>query len=157
MFTRYVLGSAASWPEPIAILLMIVFTFLGAAAGYRAGVHIAVTMLRRRAAAALAPWRRLVADAAHGAALRCSCMVWGTKLVDATWHQYDRRVPVAPVGVTYLPIPIGGVITLLFVIERVRDRPAAGRSVRSPRTGRSPTTRRTLMESLVLLGSFFCC
>ncbi|WP_286917786.1 TRAP transporter small permease, partial [Pseudomonas sp. UBA6276] len=37
IFTRYALGSGSSWPEPVAILLMVVFTFFGAAASYRAG------------------------------------------------------------------------------------------------------------------------
>ena len=32
VFMRYVLGTGAQWPEPIAILLMMVFTFIGAAA-----------------------------------------------------------------------------------------------------------------------------
>ena len=32
IFARYVLGSGSSWPEPVAILLMVVFTFFGAAA-----------------------------------------------------------------------------------------------------------------------------
>jgi len=31
-FYRYVLNSAASWPEPLAVLLTIVLTFIGAAA-----------------------------------------------------------------------------------------------------------------------------
>ena len=48
MFARYVLGTGSQWPEPIAILLMVVFTFFGAAAGYRAGAHIAVAMLTDR-------------------------------------------------------------------------------------------------------------
>jgi TRAP-type C4-dicarboxylate transport system permease small subunit len=30
VFTRYVLGTGSQWPEPIAILLMVVFTFIGA-------------------------------------------------------------------------------------------------------------------------------
>jgi TRAP-type C4-dicarboxylate transport system permease small subunit len=47
---RYVFGVGAQWPEPIAILLMLVFTFIGAAAAYRAGGHIAVTMLTDRLA-----------------------------------------------------------------------------------------------------------
>ena len=33
VFTRYVLNSAASWPEPTAVLLTSVLTFIGAAAG----------------------------------------------------------------------------------------------------------------------------
>ena len=45
VFTRYVLGTGSSWPEPVAVLLMVTFTFLGAAASYRAGSHIAVGML----------------------------------------------------------------------------------------------------------------
>ena len=61
----------------------------------------------------------------------------GRAAVVATWQQHHRRVPELSVGVTYLPIPVGGVITLLFIIERLwlgeppRDlvhvpRPAAG-------------------------------
>src|SRR4051794_647396 len=48
VFNRYVIGSGSQWPEPLAILCMVVFTFLGAAASYRAGVHIAVTMITDR-------------------------------------------------------------------------------------------------------------
>jgi len=48
IFSRYVLGTGSQWPEPISILLMVVFTFLGAACSYRAGAHIAVEMLTQR-------------------------------------------------------------------------------------------------------------
>ena len=48
VFNRYVLGTGSQWPEPLAILCMVVFTFIGAAASYRAGVHIAVTMVTDR-------------------------------------------------------------------------------------------------------------
>src|SRR5712691_9210937 len=44
VFTRYVLNSAASWPEPMAVLLTIVLTFFGAAACYRLGIHMSVTV-----------------------------------------------------------------------------------------------------------------
>src|SRR5712692_10839591 len=46
VYTRYVLESAASWPEPMAILLSIVLTFFGAAACYRSDAHMRVTVLR---------------------------------------------------------------------------------------------------------------
>ena len=42
VFTRYVLNSAASWPEPTAVLLTIVLTFIGAAACYRRRQHMNV-------------------------------------------------------------------------------------------------------------------
>src|ERR1700730_1707677 len=43
VFTRYVLNSAASWPEPLAILLTIVLTFIGAAAAYRLNLHMSIS------------------------------------------------------------------------------------------------------------------
>jgi TRAP-type C4-dicarboxylate transport system permease small subunit len=45
--------------------------------------------------------------------------VYGTRLVEATWHNTIGDFPFLSVGVTYLPIPVGGAILLLFVIERI--------------------------------------
>src|SRR6516164_1816959 len=44
VFTRYQLNSAASWPEPFAVLLTIVLTFFGAAACYRQGRHMNIAV-----------------------------------------------------------------------------------------------------------------
>ncbi|HML13629.1 MAG TPA: TRAP transporter small permease [Xanthobacteraceae bacterium] len=118
VFTRYVLNSAASWPEPMAVLLTIVLTFFGAAACYRRGLHMNVGFFvgmlppRPRRAAGL------VVEALM-AAMALFMVNWGIKLVDATWDNTIADFPFLSVGVTYLPIPIGGAILLLFVIERV--------------------------------------
>ncbi len=48
IFARYALNSALSWPEAVSIICMVTFTFLGAAVGYRASSHIAVSMLTDR-------------------------------------------------------------------------------------------------------------
>ena len=63
VFTRYVLNSAASWPEPMAIFLTIVLTFFGAAACYRVGVHVSVLVVRNALAA---PLRRAIELLAEG-------------------------------------------------------------------------------------------
>ncbi|MBV9533733.1 MAG: TRAP transporter small permease subunit, partial [Bradyrhizobium sp.] len=57
VFTRYVLNSAASWPEPLAILLTILLTFIGAAAAYRINLHMNVSYFADRLPAA---WRRVL-------------------------------------------------------------------------------------------------
>ena len=118
VYTRYILNSAASWPEPAAILLAIVLTFIGAAACYRVGAHMNVALLAR---ALGPPWRRLVELAAEAlmALISVFMVVWGIALVETTWYQSIAEFPFLSVGVTYLPIPIGGAITLLFVVERV--------------------------------------
>src|SRR5437660_10078723 len=45
VFMRYAMNSAASWPEPLAVLLMVLFSFVGCAAVYRGNLHIAVVAL----------------------------------------------------------------------------------------------------------------
>jgi TRAP-type C4-dicarboxylate transport system permease small subunit len=118
VFTRYVLNSAASWPEPMAVLLAIVLTFVGAAACYRAQLHMRVSVVVRLLPPLGQQIMNLLAEAVM--ALACIFMVvWGERLVATTWHQSIAEFPFLSVGVTYLPIPIGGMITLLFVIERV--------------------------------------
>src|SRR2546426_12664756 len=44
-FMRYAMNSAASWPEPLAVLLMVLFSFVVGAAVYRANLHMAVVAL----------------------------------------------------------------------------------------------------------------
>ena len=118
VFTRYVLHSAASWPEPMAILLSVVLTFFGAAMGIRSGQHMRVTVLRDL----LPRGPQLVVDVVAEALLAGVALfmvVWGIRLVGTTWHQAIAEFPALSVGITYLPIPIGGAITLLFIVERM--------------------------------------
>ncbi len=118
VFMRYVVGTGAQWPEPIAILLMMSFTFIGAAAAYRAGSHIAVTMLTDVLPAAL---KRSGSVLVHLLMLLVSSFVvfYGTRLCIETMNQSISELPWLPVGVTYAAIPIGSAITLLFVLEHL--------------------------------------
>ena len=118
VFMRYVVNSPASWPEPAGILLMVLFSFVGGAAAYRAKAHIAVStalnMLKQSRRAHL----ERVAHAGMGI-IGLFMIRWGVLLVQATWHNTIAEFPALSVGVTYIPIPAAGVITLLFCIERL--------------------------------------
>jgi len=59
----------------------------------------------------------LVSGSVHAGHQRLHVLV-GIKLVQATWHQSIPEFPAVWVGLSYLPIPVGGVLTSLFVIER---------------------------------------
>jgi len=118
VYTRYVLNQAASWPEPTAVLLTIVVTFIGGAACYRVRAHMNVGFF----VSLLSPaWRRVHEILAEllVAAMALFMLIYGEKLVDATWYNTIADFPSLSVGVTYLPIPIGGVCLLLFVIMRL--------------------------------------
>jgi TRAP-type C4-dicarboxylate transport system permease small subunit len=112
-----VLGHDTQWPEPLSVLLIILFTFFAGAACYRAGVHISVTFF---ADSLRNPYRAIVRGTAEilVAALSVCIVIWGIQLVTTTWHQVIAEFPWLSVGVTYLPAPIGGAITVLFVLER---------------------------------------
>lgn len=118
VFYRYALNSALAWPEPAATILMIYFSFIGGAAVYRANAHIAVVALID---AVDEKSRQVMKGIIYIAMLSVAAfmLVYGYDLVTITWHQTIADFPWMPVGFTYLPIPICGFLTLLFIIERM--------------------------------------
>jgi TRAP-type C4-dicarboxylate transport system permease small subunit len=118
VFTRYVLGVGSSWPEPLAVLLMIWFSFMSAAVCYREGLHIGVSilpnMLTGRPRVALGWLIELLM-----AGTNLFILVYGIRLVRTTWYQFIADFPAVSTGVSYLPVPLGGAIVVLFVIERL--------------------------------------
>ena len=128
VFTRYVLDSGTSWAEPLAIMLMMVFTFLGAAVAYRANCHIAVGMLTDRVPAKARKALVLVVDLIM-AALALYLIVYGYDLCVLTWHQFIAELPGLRTGITYMTLPIGSAVTLLFIIERIVCGPQHHRAV----------------------------
>ena len=137
VYTRFVLNSASSWPEPTAVLLTIVLTFIGSAACYRARLHMNVSFF-----AGLLPQRfrglvDLLVEFLVGA-MALFMLVYGAKLAEATWYNTIADFPDLSVGVTYLPIPVGGAALLLFVIERILIGPPPDHFIESAEGGLAP-------------------
>jgi TRAP-type C4-dicarboxylate transport system permease small subunit len=122
VFTRYVLGVGSFWPEPISIFLAIQMTFYGAAACYRADTHIRLRMFTDLLPSALQKWQVRLVDVLMASI--CLFMVtYGASLVKTTYFQAYPEFQYIRVGVAYSAIPIGGLITLLFLIEKVFIKP----------------------------------
>jgi TRAP-type C4-dicarboxylate transport system permease small subunit len=118
VFFRYVLNSPLSWPEPASIVMMVMFSFLGGAAVYRANVHIAVEALLNAVAPAVR--RAMRAGVVLCMIAMALFMLFdGVKLCLATQYQTMAEFPVVSQGLVYLPIPIAGLLTLLFIIEKL--------------------------------------
>ena len=118
VFTRYVLNSAASWPEPLAVLLTIVLTFIGAAAAYRLNLHMNVGYFANQLPP---PYRKLLDLLVQllMALIALFMVVWGERAGRSDLAQHDCRFPL-PVGRRHLPADsVGGVCLLLFIIERI--------------------------------------
>lgn len=118
IFSRYVLNRGESWPEPIAIICMVTFTFIGAAVGYRAGSHIAVNMLTDRLPEMLKTLCARLVDLLM--MLISLIMFWYSYLLCIElWEQPVAEFPLLTSGESYLPLPIGSTILILFVLERL--------------------------------------
>ena len=118
VFFRYVLNSPLSWPEPASVVMMVMFAFLGGAAVYRANVHIAVEALVNAVKPSVRRAMRSSVDALM--ALTAAFMLgYGINLCMVTRYQTMAEFPGLSQGLVYLPIPLAGLLTLLFVIEKV--------------------------------------
>jgi TRAP-type C4-dicarboxylate transport system permease small subunit len=118
VFMRYVMNAALSWPEPASVIMMVMFSFLGGAAVYRAKVHVAVEALLNAVSARVKKPMLWAVDACM-IATALFMLVYGVQLCITTWYQSISDFPGLSVGLTYMPIPLAGILTLLFIVERI--------------------------------------
>ena len=112
VFGRYVLNATPTWVEQAALLLVMVITFLGAAAGIREKSHLSVRMFVDALPERLAGIANLIVHlvvAGFGAV-----MAWYSyQLVLFKW---TTAIPLIglPEGLRALPIAIAGLLISLF-------------------------------------------
>jgi TRAP-type C4-dicarboxylate transport system permease small subunit len=118
VFMRYVMDAPLSWPEPAAVSLIVMFSFIGGAAVYRANVHIAVEALLN----AVSPQVRRIMLWGVNVSMGLTAafmLVYGVHLCQITWFQSVAEFPSVRQSFIYLPIPVAGMLTLLFLFERM--------------------------------------
>ncbi len=118
VFMRYAMNNPMSWPEPAAVVMMVMFSFLGGAAVYRANVHVAVEALLNAVPPKVRRAMLWGVDACM-AATALFMLGYGVHLCVITQYQSMAEFPGLSVAIVYAPIPLGGLFTLLFLIERV--------------------------------------
>src|SRR5689334_23206629 len=118
VFMRYVMNNPLQWPEPASVILMVFFSFVGGAAVYRANQQIAVEALMK---AVNPPSRAAMQWGVHACMLLVAgfMLVYGAHLCYVTRGNTIAEFPSLSTGVVYMPIPIGGLLTLLFIIEKI--------------------------------------
>jgi len=118
VFMRYVMNNPMQWPEPASVIMMVFFSFVGGAAAYRANAQIAVEALMR----AVAPGVRTAMQwGVHACMLLIALFMvgYGVILCRTTWGNSMAEFPSLSVAIVYMPIPLGGLLTLLFIIEKI--------------------------------------
>ncbi len=125
VFMRYVLEMGAFYSEPISIFLAIQLSFYGAAACYRANAHLRLDMFVKLLPARL---NRLPERLVHllMAGISVFMVIFGARLVEITFFQSYPEFQYIRVGLVYTAIPLAGLITFLFVVEKALVAPEAG-------------------------------
>lgn len=117
VYCRYVLNDSPSWTEPGAVMVMSWFIFLGAAVGVRENFHLGfdvlLYILPRGSKSAL----RTVSDLVVGS-FGVGMIYYGSQLVMLTWASTLPSLGL-PGSFDYLPVVVGGVLIVLFSIERI--------------------------------------
>ena len=118
VFMRYAMNDPLQWPEPASVIMMVFFSFVGGAAAYRANAQIAVEALMRAVAP---PVRSAMQWGVHACMLLIALFMlgYGVILCHTTWGNTMAEFPSLSVGIVYMPIPLGGLLTLLFIVEKI--------------------------------------
>jgi len=118
VFMRYVMNDPLQWPEPASVIMMVFFSFVGGAAVYRANQQIAVEALMRAVGARS---RAAMQWGVHAFMLLIATfmLVYGVQLCWLMRGNTIAEFPSLSVGIVYLPIPIAGLLTLLFIVEKI--------------------------------------
>ena len=117
VFCRYVLNDSPSWTEPGSVMLMSWFIFLGAAVGVRENYHLGFDVLLYVLPRGGKKWLRMISDVvALGFGIG---MIWyGAQLVALTWSSTLPSLHISG-GWDYVPLTAGGVLVVLFTLERI--------------------------------------
>lgn len=120
VYVRYVMNSSLPWVEPAAILLMSWFIFLGSAVGVRENFHMGFDILIHFVPDRVGRALRAISDVAV-LAFSVGMVVYGWQLMARTW---DSSIPIIrlPGGFAYLPLFVGGVLMVLFMLEHLLNR-----------------------------------
>ena len=120
VFWRYVLNDSISWTEPGSVMIMGWFIFLGAAVGIREGYHLSFDIVQHLVSERVKLWMQSISDLTV-IAFGCGMVVYGTELA------VNAAPNVLPsLGISgafdFAPIVAGGVLVVLFSIERIARR-----------------------------------
>ena len=115
-----VVNDSLVWSEPAAVILMGWFIFLGAAVGIREGYHLSFDVLLYFLPENVKLWLYSISDlvvVAFGAG-----MVWfGSELALSAWNVKLPSLGVSG-AIDFLPLVGGGVLVVLFSLERLARR-----------------------------------
>lgn len=117
VFMRYIMNDSIVWSEPLSVILMGWFIFLGAAVGIREGYHLSFDVLLYFLPNGVKLILFSISDAV--VALFGAGMAWyGAELALSAWNVKLPSLGISG-AVDFLPLVIGGCLMFIFSLERL--------------------------------------
>ncbi len=117
VFGRYILNDTPTWVEQLALVLMLVMTFLAAAVGVREDTHLAVEIVPNMSPP---PFRKALYAIKHIAIGGFGIVVAleSIKLVEFGWRS---SIPLLgwPEGIRNIPIALFGALIFVFSLSKL--------------------------------------
>ena len=109
---------SARFAEPLSIFFAVQLTMYGAAACYRAHVHLRLQVFVKMLPSMAQHVIEIGVHLLMGT-IAVLMIVYGASLTQTTWFQSYPEFEYVRVGLVYSAIPGSGLVTLLFVIEAI--------------------------------------
>lgn len=122
VFVRYVMNSSIHWAEPASVMIMAWFIFLGAAVGVREGYHLSFDVLLYVLPDRVVKILHTVSDIVV-AAFGFGMLWFGYDLASKASNSLMPGLGISRIF-DFLPLIIGGVLLVIFSIERILRRAA---------------------------------
>lgn len=122
VFFRYILNSSLVWSEPASVMIMGWFIFLGAAVGIREGYHLSFDVVLYVVPQRVKLWLHTMSDIAV-VVFGVGMIHYGSLLAIKTAGNQLPSLGISG-AFDFAPIVAGGVLVVLFSIERIARRAA---------------------------------
>ncbi len=120
VIARYVFNVSLAWVNEIGEVTLLWLTFLGGARALQLGAHLAITEVVEMVGPVARRLLHIIADLAAAAVL-LAFLWWGTAL-SARMMGQTLSVTYLPMGLAYAAMPVGAVLGLVFIAQRLLGR-----------------------------------
>ena len=120
VFNRFVLKAPLAWSEDLAMLLFQWVAFLGAAVGVKRMRHFGIELVVRKLSEKSRRWIEILVPFIVGI-VAVTMITEGYKLIQFNINRTYSSMDLSYIW-AYLPIPLSGVLIIIFLIEQEAQR-----------------------------------
>jgi len=117
VFNRFILKAPLAWSEDLAMLLFQWVAFLGAAVAVKRTRHFGIELVVKRMSARTRHWIEIVVVPLVVGAVAVVMIVQGSSLLQFNYNRVYSSMDLSYIW-AYLPIPISGILIVIFLIQQ---------------------------------------